>query len=129
MHRSNKSITISSGDQRDKVHAKLVNSTMKNELPKNKLLLIISDVTASVALLYHHVTATYDTDYANHITSITQQLDGGNAVTDYEYDRYGNITQKTLPANSKGQRMWYRYRYEPVMNMYPERVDDARGLQ
>ena len=127
MHRSNKSITISYGDQRDKVHAKLVNSTMKNELPKNKLLLIISDVTASDGTLYHHVSATYDTDYANHITRITQQLDGGNAVTDYEYDSYGNITQKTLPANSKGQRMWYKYRYEPVMNMYPERIDDAWG--
>lgn len=98
---------------------------------KKHIISLPSDVRvlSSDGTLYHHVTATYDTDYANHITSITQQLDVGNAVTDYEYDRYGNITQKTLPANSKGQRMWYRYRYEPVMNMYPERVDDAWGYR
>ncbi len=50
-------------------------------------------------------------------------------MTDYKYDRYGNITQKTLPANATGQRMWYKYRYEPEMNMYVERIDDAWGYR
>ena len=36
-------------------------------------------------------------------------------------------TKTTLPANAKGQRMWYSYRYEPVMNMYVSRIDDAFG--
>ena len=36
-------------------------------------------------------------------------------------------TKTTLPANAKGQRMWYTYRYEPVMNMYVSRIDDAFG--
>ena len=35
------------------------------------------------------------------------------------------VTKTTLPANAKGQHMWYSYRYEPVMNMYVERMDDA----
>ncbi|WP_259326803.1 hypothetical protein, partial [Segatella copri] len=48
---------------------------------------------------------------------------------DYKYDSYGNIIQKTLPANGKGQRMWYKYRYEPEMNMYVERIDDAWGYR
>ena len=84
-------------------------------------------VTGGDGSLYHHVTAKYNTNYANHITQITQQLNDGAAVTDYKYDSYGNIIQKTLPANGKGQRMWYKYRYEPEMNMYVERIDDAWG--
>ena len=86
-------------------------------------------VTGGDGSLYHHVTAKYNTNYANHITQITQQLNDGEAVTDYKYDSYGNITQKTLPANGKGQRMWYKYRYEPEMNMYVERIDDAWGYR
>lgn len=86
-------------------------------------------VTGSDGSLYHHVTAKYNTNYANHITQITQQLNDGEAVTDYKYDSYGNIIQKTLPANGKGQRMWYKYRYEPEMNMYVERIDDAWGYR
>ena len=50
------------------------------------------------------------TSLANHITQITQQLNDGAAVTDYKYDSYGNIIQKTPPANGKGQRMWYDVR-------------------
>lgn len=69
----------------------------------------------------------YDTNYPDHLTQITQQLGNGTAVTDYDYDSYGNITQKTLPENAEGQRMWYRYTYEPVMNMYVRFVEDAFG--
>ena len=36
-------------------------------------------------------------------------------------------TKTTLPANAKGQRMWYTYHYEPLMNMYVSRIDDAFG--
>jgi YD repeat-containing protein len=86
-------------------------------------------VTGGDGSLYHHVTAKYNTNYANHITQITQQLNDGEAVTDYKYDSYGNIIQKTLPANGKGQRMWYKYRYEPEMNMYVERIDDVWGYR
>ena len=86
-------------------------------------------VTGGDGSLYHHVTAKYNTNYANHITQITQKLNDGEAVTDYKYDTYGNIIQKTFPANGKGQRMWYKYRYEPEMNMYVERIDDAWGYR
>jgi RHS repeat-associated protein len=79
--------------------------------------------------MYHNVSATYDTKYPNHLTQVSQQLGSGTAVTDYKYDRYGNIIQKTLPANGTGQRMWYKYRYEPEMNMYVERIDDAWGYR
>ena len=86
-------------------------------------------VTGGDGQVYHNVSAVYNTNYPNHLTKITQQLGSGSAVTDYKYDSYGNITQKTLPANSKGQRMWYKYRYEPEMNMYVERIDDAWGYR
>ena len=86
-------------------------------------------VTGGDGKTYHHVSAKYDMNYADHPTQIRQQLGGGEAVSDYVYDAYGNITKTTLPANGKGQRMWYSYRYEPVMNMYVERVDDAFGYR
>ena len=86
-------------------------------------------VTGGDGKTYHHVSAKYDMNHADHLTQIRQQLGGGEAVSDYVYDAYGNITKTTLPANGKGQRMWYSYRYEPVMNMYVERVDDAFGYR
>ena len=86
-------------------------------------------VTGGDGKVYHHVTATYDRKYADHITQIRQQLDNDEAVSDYTYDDYGNITKITLPANDKGQRMWYSYRYEPKMNMYVERIEDAFGYR
>ena len=86
-------------------------------------------VTGGDGTVYHNVSATYNTNYPNHLTQITQQLGNGTAVTDYKYDAYGNITQKTLPENAEGQRMWYKYRYEPEMNMYVERVEDAFGYR
>ncbi|MDC2663187.1 SpvB/TcaC N-terminal domain-containing protein [Bacteroides ovatus] len=86
-------------------------------------------VTGGDGTVYHNVSATYNTNYPNHLTQITQQLGNGTAVTDNKYDAYGNITQKTLPENAEGQRMWYKYRYEPEMNMYVERVEDAFGYR
>lgn len=86
-------------------------------------------VTGGDGKTYHQVSATYDLNYADHIMQIKQQLGSGEAVSDYTYDAYGNIIKTTLPANSKGQRMWYTYRYEPVMNMYVERIDDAFGYR
>ena len=86
-------------------------------------------VTGGDGTVYHNVSATYNTNYPNHLTQITQQLGNGTAVIDYKYDAYGNITQKTLPENAEGQRMWYKYRYEPEMNMYVERVEDAFGYR
>ena len=74
------------------------------------------------------LTAKYNTNYANHITQITQQLNDGAAVTDYKYDSYGNIIQRPS-CQRQGQRMWYKYRYEPEMNMHVERIDDAWGYR
>ncbi len=86
-------------------------------------------VTGGDGKTYHQVSATYDMNHAGQITQIRRQLGSGEAVSDYTYDAYGNITKTTLPANAKGQRMWYTYLYEPVMNMYVERVDDAFGYR
>lgn len=88
-------------------------------------------VKGSDGKLYRQTEAAYDMNYANHLTKVTQTLDeGGNkAVIDITYDKYGNIKQKTLPANSKGQRMFYKYLYDRDYNMYVERVEDAFGYR
>lgn len=82
-------------------------------------------------VLYRKVNAVYDTNYADHLTQVTQTLDGeGNtAVIDMVYDKAGNITKKTMPANAKGERMWYKYLYDRDYNMYVEQVDDAFGYR
>ncbi|GHV15304.1 hypothetical protein FACS1894169_06270 [Bacteroidia bacterium] len=88
-------------------------------------------VTGSDGVVYRRTEAAYDLNYANHLTKVTQTLDesGNKAVIDIEYDKYGNITKKTLPANYKGQRMWYKYLYDRDYNMYVERVEDAFGYR
>jgi len=88
-------------------------------------------VTGSDGKLYRKTEATYDMEYANHLTQVTQTLNdaGDKAVIDIAYDANGNIIQKTLPANSKGQRMWYKYKYDRDYAMYPEQVDDAFGYR
>ncbi|MDL2303499.1 type IV secretion protein Rhs, partial [Dysgonomonas sp. OttesenSCG-928-D17] len=88
-------------------------------------------VTGSDGVVYRRTQAAYDVNYANHLTQVTQILNaaGDKAVIDIEYDKYGNITKKTLPANYKGQRMWYKYLYDRDYNMYVERVEDAFGYR
>ncbi|MXO32552.1 toxin TcdB middle/N-terminal domain-containing protein [Apibacter sp. B2912] len=85
-------------------------------------------VKGSGGSVQREVTAEYDLNYVNHLTRVRQKLnDKEESVTDITYDKYGNITQKTLPANTKGQRMWYKYRYDKDYHMYVERIDDAYG--
>jgi hypothetical protein len=88
-------------------------------------------VTGSDGTLYRKTEATYDLNYANHLVKVTQTLDtGGNtAVTDIEYDKNGNITKKTLPANYKGERMFYKYLYDRDYAMYVERIENAFGYR
>ncbi|WP_280647739.1 MULTISPECIES: RHS repeat-associated core domain-containing protein [unclassified Dysgonomonas] len=88
-------------------------------------------VKGSDGKLYRQTEAAYDTNYANHLTKVTQTLNeqGAKAEIDITYDRYGNIKQKTLPANSKGQRMWYKYLYDRDYDMYVEQVEDAFGYR
>ncbi len=89
-------------------------------------------VRDGAGVLYRQVEAAYaDPNNANRLTKVTQTLDGsGNtAVIDIVYDKAGNITKKTMPANSKGERMWYKYLYDRDYNMYVERVEDAFGYR
>ena len=55
--------------------------------------------------------------------------DTATAVTDYQYDEYGNVTLVTLPRNAASQRMWYRYTYDPVLHRLPVLAEDAYGRQ
>lgn len=48
-----------------------------------------------------------------------------DAITDFEYDSYGNIKKVTLPANETGQRMDYNYTYDSVDNKYIVHTRDA----
>lgn len=103
-----------------------------NNLNKHILGLPVKvQVKGSDGKLYRQTEAAYDLAYANHLTKVTQTLDegGGKAEIDITYDKYGNITKKTLPANSKGQRMFYKYLYDRDYNMYVERVEDAFGYR
>jgi YD repeat-containing protein len=88
-------------------------------------------VTGGDGKTYRQTSATYDLNYADHLTNVTQTLNaaGDQASIDFVYDRFGNITQKTLPANSKGQRMWYKYLYDGKYNMYVTQIDDAFGYE
>ncbi len=77
--------------------------------------------------LYRETTATYDE--LGRITEVAQTLDNGKASANFEWDKYGNITKRTMPENASGQRMWYEYKYERDYHMYPTRIEDAWGYR
>ncbi|MBO4807105.1 MAG: hypothetical protein J5554_13850, partial [Paludibacteraceae bacterium] len=79
---------------------------------------------------YREVSASYEDDYTPWaMTAMTQKLDEGEAVANFEYDPYGNITKKVLPENVNKERMSFTYLYDRKYNMYPERVEDAFGYR
>ena len=85
-------------------------------------------VTGGDGKLYRKVTADYDTNYANHLTKVSRQLNdnGTTAATDIEYDDAGNIIKKVLPKNAPGQRVEYEYKYDSKYNMYVTEVDENK---
>ncbi|MBR4841061.1 MAG: hypothetical protein IK005_11385, partial [Paludibacteraceae bacterium] len=79
---------------------------------------------------YREVSASYGdeaTPWA--VTEMRQQLGDGEAVVNFQYDRYGNLTKKLLPENVNKERMFFTYLYDRKYNMYPERVEDAFGYR
>ncbi|MDY0987837.1 RHS repeat-associated core domain-containing protein [Flavobacterium sp. CFBP9031] len=94
-------------------------------LSKHILGLPISSKVTMNGINVHEVKAAYDIYYANHLTKLSQKLNDSQwAVTDINYDLYGNIVQKTLPANYKNERPFYKYRYDRYYKMYVEEISD-----
>jgi RHS repeat-associated protein len=82
--------------------------------------------------LYRQVEAAYqDTRYnPGRITQVTRHLaEGKTAITQLEYDPWGNLTKKTLPANYKGEKMHFTYLYDRKYNLHVERIEDAFGYR
>jgi len=64
-----------------------------------------------------------------HLVRMQQQVsENDDAVTEWSYDVYGNVSGVTLPANSKGERVSYTYEYERERNMYVKEIMDNFGL-
>jgi RHS repeat-associated protein len=96
-----------------------------NNVAKHILGLPTSSKVTMGGVPVHEVKAVYDTNFANHITQISQKLNDSQwAVTDIKYDAFGNITQKTLPENYKKERPFYKYRYDDQFKMYVEEISD-----
>ena len=56
------------------------------------------------------------------IRQLKMYNDHDTAVTDFEYDSYGNLVQVKGPANSDGQRVTHRYTYDGTLHTYPVAV-------
>ena len=96
-----------------------------NNMAKHILGLPTSSKVTMGGITAHEVKAVYDTQYANHLTQLSQKLNDSQwAVTNIVYDKYGNIVQKTLPENYKKQRPVYKYRYDDQFKMYVEEISD-----
>ena len=59
------------------------------------------------------------------ILSLRQYNNHDTAVTDFEYDTFGNMVQVTGPANNQNQRVIYRYSYDSDIHTCPERVKNV----
>lgn len=83
----------------------------------------------------HHVLAAGITrstftnaDTNRNITKISRTINGQPAVTDMEYDLYGNLKKVTEPASSNGQRFVKIYTYDTTYNAYLVAVRDSYDL-
>ncbi|MDQ6528091.1 SpvB/TcaC N-terminal domain-containing protein [Flavobacterium sp. LHD-85] len=93
-------------------------------LQKHILNVPLSSKVTMGGVTVHEIGATYDMNFA-HLNQVRQKLNSSEwAVTDLKYDAYGNVTQKTLPANYKNERPFYKYRYDSQFNMYVEEISD-----
>jgi RHS repeat-associated protein len=62
------------------------------------------------------------------ITQIRQYLQNGSAaVTDLEYDNYGNLVKITGAANAKGQRMRQEYIFDGQVHQYIIKASNSYG--
>ena len=96
-----------------------------NNLSKHIIGLPTSSKVTMGGITVHEVKAVYDIYYAGHLTKVSQKLNDSQwAVTDINYDIYGNIVQKTLPENYKKERPVYKYRYDRYYKMYVEEISD-----
>ena len=77
--------------------------------------------------IYRKRATDIDTNTGN-VTQIRKFLENGNiAVSDMEYDQYGNITKMIRPENQNGERMFLAYEYDDVVQTYPVQTSDAYG--
>ena len=69
-------------------------------------------------------------DAQGNIVRILQYLSSQvSAQVDIAYDSYGNMSRITYPPNHRGQRMFYRYSYDPDNHSYLTEVSDAFGYR
>ncbi len=74
-------------------------------------------------------TTTSTVNANRNITRISRTINGQPAVTDMEYDIYGNLKKVTEPASNNGQRFVKSYTYETTYNTYLTQVEDSYGLK
>ncbi len=62
------------------------------------------------------------------VTKLMEETGSGIAVTDLEFDAWGNYNQITYPANADGERYQVTYVYDSDRHTDIARVDDSYGL-
>jgi RHS repeat-associated protein len=109
------------GSQQDMLLTEITYHTVNNLYIRSVPATI--SVTTAEGLKRRRVTTI---DPQGDITQIQQFLaDGTAAITNMEYDGYGNMTKLINPANHKNQRMVYSYEYDNVVHSYVTGITDA----
>ena len=94
----------------------------------NNILQVPKQVTVSVNgqnMRYRETEVNYNTGEISKI--IVKLNDNENAVSNYEYDEYGNLLHVVLPSNIEDQNMTYSYAYDDNLHKYVTQVTDAFG--
>ena len=72
----------------------------------------------------------YERDDRGNILQKQDKIDDTTwAFTDMSYDQYGNILSLAKPANHKGERLEYIYKYDEIENQYLEYQLDGYGYE
>ena len=70
-------------------------------------------------------TASYNS--AGQLIQLVNHLTGSTAITDIDYDTYGNISSVQYPENSTNERASLQYSYDAVTHSYPTEITDHFG--
>jgi RHS repeat-associated protein len=85
-------------------------------------------VTGNSGKLYRKTEAVWFDNFATQLKEVRQIIGNGDtSKVTLGYDRWGNLSQKELPAKNKADRMWYKYEYDKHYHLFPVKVSDKLG--
>jgi RHS repeat-associated protein len=118
---------IDQGDQQLASDAVTTTSDYTNVLAPNGYLVAPKKIQLTAAGLSRTKSFAYNAQ--GKLTALNLHNGTVLSTTNYTYDALGNKITETYPVNANGQRLVDTYTYDPVMQIYPIKIENTWGHQ